>query len=206
MFHQIKIMTTPLESLFGGSLVDLAEKAGTRLNEAEQRIQNCEKKSENAIQNVSQLEIKLQAIIDLLDKMNSRFDMFENDIVAKVTTRLDKLEEYIQYLKQKDNKETVKEPSKSNGKKESVRESKSDDTEESVNESKSDFKQEFLTKSDGKQVENVNKHDLKNYQERDRHIKNDLLNKKVRKDKDLEQGKMKALCMLDELSVVSESR
>lgn len=199
-------MTTSLESLFGGSLIDIAEKAGTRLNEAEQRVQNCEKKSENAIQNVSQLEIKLQTIIDLLDKMNSRFDLFENDVVARVNTRLDKIEEYIQYLKQKYNKELVKEPSKSDGKKESVRESKSDDTRESVNESKSDSKQEFLTKSDGKQVENVNKHDLKNDQERDRHIKNDLLNKKVRKDKDLEQGKMKALRMLDELSVVSDSR
>ena len=206
MFHQIKIMTTPLESLFGGSLLDLAEKAGTRLNEAEERIQNCEKKSENAIQNVSQLESKLQIITNLLDKMNSRFDMFENDVVASITTRLDKQEEYIQYLKQKYKKETVKEPSKNDCKQESVRESKSDDTQEFVNESKSDYKQEFLTKSDGKQVENVNKHDLKNDQERDRHIKNDLLNKKVRKDKDLEQGKMKALRMLDELSVVSESR
>lgn len=162
-------MSTSLETLFGGSLIDLAEKAGTRLNEAEQRIQNCDDKSEYALQNVTQLEVKIKTMIDLLDKINLRFDMFENEI----TTRLDKLE-YNQSRKQTETKEYIKE-----------------------------------SKSVSKRDENVNKDTSKEQKEqqvRDGHVKNDLLNKKVNRDKDFERGKMKALRMLDELSVVSESR
>lgn len=164
-----KTMSTSLETLFGGSLIDLAEKAGTRLNEAEQRIQNCDDKSEYALQNVTQLEVKIKTMIDLLDKINLRFDMFENEI----TTRLDKLE-YNQSRKQTETKEYIKE-----------------------------------SKSVSKRDENVNKDTSKEQKEqqvRDGHVKNDLLNKKVNRDKDFERGKMKALRMLDELSVVSESR
>lgn len=183
MFLKVKTMTTSLESFFGGSLVDLAEKAGTRLHEAEQRIKDCEMKSESAIQNVKPLEMKIQTIVDLFDKLNSRFDVLENDVIAKISTRLDKLES-IQRSKHTDKKESTE--TNSDTKKELVKESK----------------------IESKQVENVNNGDSKNREEGGKHlcVENDLLNKKVKDDKDLEQRKMKALRMLDELSVVSESR
>jgi hypothetical protein len=174
-------MSNGLESLFGGSLVDLAEKAGTRLNEAEQRIQNCESKSEYALENVAQIEVNIKKMIDLIEKINLRFDMFENDVVTKITARLDKLEY---------NKSCRTET------KEYVKESKNNEKEESVKE----------LKSDSKQVENVNKDTSNDKQVRDEHVKNDLLDKRVKRDRYSEQSKMKALCMLDELSVVSESR
>ena len=191
MFNHFKTMSSSLETLFGGSLIDLAEKAGTRLNEAEQRIQNCENKSENALQNVTQLEVKIKTMVDLLEKINLRLEMFENDVVTKITTRLDKLE-YKQSCTQTETKEYVKE-SKKDGKQEYVKESKNDDKQEHVKESK----------SVSNRVENK---DTSKEQLGDEHVKNDLLNKKVKRDKDFEQGKMKALRMLDELSVVSESR
>lgn len=185
MFLKVKTMTTALESFFGGSLVDLAEKAGTRFHEAEQRIKDCEMKSESAIQNVKPLEMKIQTIVDLFDKLNSRFDVLENDVIAKINTRLDKLES-IQRSKHTDKKELMSTETNSDTKKELVKESK----------------------IESKQVENVNNGDSKNREEGGKHlcVENDLLNKKVKDDKYLEQRKMKALRMLDELSVVSESR
>lgn len=81
-----------LESLFGGSLAELAEKAGTRLIEVEQMIKNCEAKSENAIQVSQELKGKFDMIFSLFEKINDRLDVLENTIIPKITVRLDNLE------------------------------------------------------------------------------------------------------------------
>ena len=202
-------MSNNLEAWFGGSLADLAEKAGNRLNEVEETIRQCELKSDNAIQKVEELKEKLKLFEESQnktnDKINKRIHFLENDLITNIISRLEKLEskakrkcidalpvrhnisstEDVDYVKSESQKTQDKNALKQNVDDEKPKPQKTQD------------------KNAPKQNVDDEKPKPQKMQDENVHQENDSLNEKIAKDRVTEQKRMKALRMLDELSVVS---